>query len=125
MSAKTIDSDVEFIILKRVSDGPVPVYDSDAVSIAPITRWAEIIGAGFLDGKTIEDGDGIPCKVAVLGLTYPGRNRLSELERERESMRPVSVMKRWAGRAVWAVLGVAGGIAGTLFTQWLSKKLGL
>lgn len=121
MSAAPSDSDFEFMILKRVSDGPVPVNTGDASAVAPLQRWSEIIKAGLVEGNAIAGPNGEILKVIARSLHYDGRVRLVQLSDVRKACTPKAVVNKWLVRGLWAALGIGG----TLLTQWLSKTLGL
>jgi hypothetical protein len=114
-------SDVEFTILKRLADGPLPMHTAEAEQLAPLDRYREMKDAALIEGAIVKGAVGEVIKVRISGLTHYGRQRLESIAHAKAEKKPTAVALRLGQKAFWAVLGIVG----TLLAQWLKKALKL
>lgn len=99
---------------------------ADAIDELPSDRrdhilWADLIAAGYLNGVTRTDENGIPNGNVITGATVKGRLFLQELESLEDA-------QTWKGRAIRYSIPVAmffAGIVSSVLIDWLKKVLGL
>lgn len=121
---RRIPRDLELRVLRKVFDDSKSEetrYSPDSSDVGGLEYIANLVDVGLVDGVVSKCSDGKVGNVSYRGLTYAGGIRLAELEEAAEQRRLSSRIKKLMGRAVWAILGIPG----TLFVQWLKKKLGL
>lgn len=114
-------TDLEFTILKRIADGPLPIHTADAQQLAPLERYREMKDALLIEGAIVKGTRGEVIKVRISGLTHMGRQSLDTISREKGKKKFTAVALRLGQKALWAALGIGG----TLFAQWLAKLLKL
>jgi hypothetical protein len=114
-------TDLEFTILKRIADGPLPMNTAEAQQLAPLERYREMNDALLVEGTIVKGAQGEVTKVRISGLTHFGRQRLDAISQAKADKKPAAVALRLGQKALWAALGIGG----TLLAQWLAKLLKL
>lgn len=69
----------------------------------------ELLRANLIEGEPVEDKDGVPCMVSVLGITLAGREELA---------RPFSRISEWIVHTLDIALGT---VIGAAITKLLSS----
>jgi hypothetical protein len=118
---QSVRTDLIRILTQISNEKSLPVIFDETATLAEIRLVSDLIDRHYLDGGHTENERGVPCAAGVTGITIAGREYLESLESDQFAK---STKGRLAVGLKYAAVFVAG-ILGTLFTQWLAKRLGL
>lgn len=111
----------ELEILRKADALTEPTMAAEADAIGSPSELAPLIDAGLIRGQVLPDGNGMPCGVVMLGLTYEGKSRLADLQQKALERRPTAKAGRWLEKLAWMIAGAVIAVV----VPWLAKKLGI